>query len=84
MCLAIPGEITRIEGDDPLERTAMVRFGGITKRVSLACVPEATIGSYVLVHVGLAISVIDEAEARRVFEYLEEIDETRELSPETS
>lgn len=80
MCLAIPGEITSITGDEPLLRTARVRFGGIVKDVSLACVPEAKVGQYVLVHVGLAISVIDEAEAERVFDYLERIDELAELS----
>jgi hydrogenase expression/formation protein HypC len=84
MCLAVPGEIISIEGTGPLELTAAVRFGGITKQVSLACVPEAKVGQYVLVHVGLAITVIDEAEARRVFEYLEQIDELAELSVESS
>ena len=84
MCLAVPGEIVSIEGTEPLQLTAVVRFGGITKQVSLACVPEAKVGQYVLVHVGLAITVIDEAEARRVFEYLEQIDELAELSAESS
>jgi hydrogenase expression/formation protein HypC len=84
MCLAVPGEIMSIEGAEPLQRTAAVRFGGITKQVSLACVPEARVGQYVLVHVGLAITVIDEAEAQRVFDYLEQIDELAELSAESS
>ena len=79
MCLAIPGQIIAISGEGPLERTGTVRFGGIEKQVSLACVPEARIGEYVLVHVGLAISTVDEAEARRVFEYLDEMEELAEL-----
>lgn len=79
MCLAVPGEIMSITGDAPLAITAKVRFGGITKDVSLACVPDAKIGEYVLVHVGLAISVIDEAEALRVFGYLDQMNELAEL-----
>jgi hydrogenase expression/formation protein HypC len=84
VCLAIPGEILRIEGEEPLGRMGLVRFGGITKQVSLTCVPDAKIGQYVLVHVGLAISVIDEAEAARVFEYLAQMNELAELAPESS
>lgn len=84
MCLAIPGKVLAIEGDDPITRIAQVQFGGITKRVSLACVPDVAVDQYVLVHAGLAISVIDNAEAWRVFEYLERIDELTELSSETS
>lgn len=83
MCLAVPGEILSITGDEELSRVAKVRFGGIVKDVSLACVPEATIGQYVLVHVGMAISVIDEAEAARVFEYLDRMNELEELSGDT-
>jgi hydrogenase expression/formation protein HypC len=69
MCLAVPGQIERISGDD-IRRTGTVNFGGIRKEISLAYVPEAKVGDYVLVHVGFAISVIDEAEASQVFEYL--------------
>jgi hydrogenase expression/formation protein HypC len=79
MCLAIPGEIISVTGDDPLTRTGRVRFGGIVKAVNLAYVPEATIGDYVIVHVGFAISIVDGQEAARVFEYLREMDELREL-----
>jgi len=74
MCLAVPGCIVSRSGDTPLTRVGRVDFGGVTREVSLACVPEAQIGDYVLVHVGVAISRLDEAEARRVFEYLEQID----------
>ena len=65
MCLAIPGRILNIEGDDPLLRSGRVSFAGVIKEVNLACVPEAAMGDYVLVHAGLALSVVDEAEAEQ-------------------
>ena len=76
MCLAVPGKIESIEGidgEDLMFRTGKVRFGGIVKTVNLACVPEARTGDYVLVHAGLAISVIDEEEARKTLSCLDEI-----------
>jgi len=74
MCLAVPGKLVEImDGGDVAFRVGKVDFGGIRKEVSLAYVPEAEIGKYVLVHVGFAISVIDEDEAQRVFKYLEEL-----------
>lgn len=73
MCLAVPGKVLSISGDDPLMRVARVDFGGIVKEIQLAYTPEAATGDYVLVHVGFAITVIDETEARRVFQYLEQI-----------
>jgi len=74
MCLAVPGKVVEIlDADDIAFRRAKVDFGGIRKEVNLAYTPEAEIGEYVLVHVGFAISVIDEAEARRVFEYLQQM-----------
>jgi hydrogenase expression/formation protein HypC len=79
MCLAIPGKITSIAGDDLLSRTGKVDFGGILKEVSLAYVPEAKVGEYVVVHVGFAISRLDGSEANKVFEYLREMDELAEL-----
>ena len=79
MCLAIPGKILSIAGDDPLLRTGRVSFGGIVKEVNLAYTPEAGVGDYVIVHVGFAISTLDEAEADRVFDYLREMDELAEL-----
>jgi hydrogenase expression/formation protein HypC len=82
MCLAIPGKITAIEGDDPLVRMAKVSFGGIVKQVSLAFLPEAELGDYVLVHVGVAISRLDEAEALEQLEYLRQIEELAELEGE--
>ena len=63
MCLAIPGEILSIEGADPSLREAWVRFGSATRKVVLAFVPEATVGDFVLVHVGFALARIDAAQA---------------------
>jgi hydrogenase expression/formation protein HypC len=81
MCLAVPGRVVSVVGEDPVLRTGRVDFGGVEKQVSLAFVPEAREGDYVLVHVGFAISRVDEAEAQKVFEYLKEIDALeRELS----
>jgi hydrogenase expression/formation protein HypC len=80
MCLAIPGQITSIEDTDPVLRSGRVDFGGILKRVNLACVPDARVGDYVLVHAGMAISTVDEAEARQVFEYLRQIDELGDVN----
>lgn len=73
MCLAIPGQLLEIIGDDPLLRSGKVSFGGTVKEINLAFVPEARPEDFVLVHVGFAIGVIDEAEARRVLRYLDEI-----------
>ncbi|UCD18406.1 MAG: HypC/HybG/HupF family hydrogenase formation chaperone [Candidatus Zixiibacteriota bacterium] len=74
MCLAVPGKIVGISGDDALNRTGRVSFGGIIKEINLAFVPEAKIGSYVISHAGFAISIVDEKEANRVFEYLDQIE----------
>ena len=79
MCLAVPGKILSIEGDDPLLRAGKVDFAGIQKRVNLSYVPEAKIGDFVLVHVGFAISTVDEAEAAQVFEYLKQMGELAEI-----
>lgn len=80
MCLAIPGKIQSIVNiQDGLVRMAKVSFGGIIKEASLELVPDATIGDYVLVHVGVAISKVDEEEAQKVFGYLKEAGEIDEL-----
>lgn len=79
MCLAIPGRIVSIE-PAALGRVARVSFGGIVKEASLAMLPEAEVGQYVLVHVGVALSVVDEAEAEQVFRYLAEAGELEELA----
>lgn len=68
-----------IAGDDAFSRTGKVNFGGIIKEVSLAYTPEAQVGDYVMVHVGFAISTLNEEEANQVFEYLRQMEETLEL-----
>ena len=82
MCLAIPGQLIEITGGEPFLRTGKVNFGGIFKTVSLAYVPEAQVGDYVIVHVGFAISKVDPEEAARVFDYLRQMDELQELTEE--
>jgi hydrogenase expression/formation protein HypC len=86
MCLAVPGKLISIdepeqdEGELPadalLRRMGKVSFGGILKRVSLAYVPEAIVGDYVIVHVGFALSIIDPVEAQQTLEYLEQLQPT--------
>jgi hydrogenase expression/formation protein HypC len=78
MCLAVPGRVLSIQGED-IARVGRVNFGGIVKEVNLAYVPQAGIGDYVVVHVGFAISVMDEGEATQVFEYLKQIGELGEI-----
>lgn len=80
MCLAIPGKIISITNQlDETFRFGKVSFGGITKEVNLCMVPEANINDYVLVHVGVAISIVDEEEAQKVFSYLKDMGEVEEL-----
>jgi hydrogenase expression/formation protein HypC len=84
MCLAIPGRIEHITGDEPLARMGKINFGGIIKEASLAYVPEAKVGNYVIVHVGFALSRVDEDEAQKIFDYLKQIGELsglKEASP---
>ncbi|HEY1114885.1 MAG TPA: HypC/HybG/HupF family hydrogenase formation chaperone [Chitinophagaceae bacterium] len=83
MCLAIPGKIISFSSDpqsDAVFKQGKVSFGGIIKDVNLCMVPEAVVGDYVLVHVGVAISRIDEDEAQKTFEYLALMGETDELT----
>lgn len=86
MCLSIPGKLTSISAQlDDTFRIGKVSFGGIQREVNLSMVPEAQIGDYVLVHVGVAIGIMDEAEAHKTMEYLlktENLDE--EINPPTS
>jgi hydrogenase expression/formation protein HypC len=75
MCLAIPGKIVEImEAGEPSLRWGKVDFGGVRKDISLAFTPEAQPGDYVLVHVGFALNVVNEAEARKIFESLAEME----------
>jgi hydrogenase expression/formation protein HypC len=80
MCLAVPGKLMSIQEGPPLMRTGKVNFGGIFKEVNLAYVPEVKLGDYVLVHVGFALSIVDENEAEQVFKYLQQIDGLAELN----
>jgi len=93
MCLAVPGKLLSAEGDDPLFRSGRVSFGGVVKAVNLACVPEAKPGDHVLVHAGMALGVVDEAEAAKVLDLLSELDvsaggavggESAEASPDAA
>ncbi|MBJ7901011.1 MAG: HypC/HybG/HupF family hydrogenase formation chaperone [Cyanobacteria bacterium RI_101] len=72
MCLAVPGQVTSVRGEG-LARSGKVKFGGVLREVSLAYVPEATVGDYVIVHVGFALSKVDEAEAQQTLRDLAEI-----------
>lgn len=83
MCLAVPGKVIDILGDDPLLRSARVSFAGVIKEVSLTCAPDAKVGDYVLVHVGVAISVVDEKEAEETFSYLRQMGDLDGLEPIT-
>ena len=75
MCLAVPGQIVNILDEEEASlRRATVDFGGVHKEISLAFTPEATVGDYVLAHVGFALSVVDEAQAREIFETLQEME----------
>lgn len=72
MCLAIPGKVISIEDENGI-RLGRVQFGGITQPVSLDFVPEVAMGDYVMVHVGFAISQVNQSEAERTWQALEEM-----------
>ena len=79
MCLAIPGKLETIAGDDPIVRMGRVNFGGVLKDVSLAYLPEIRVGDYVIVHAGFALSKVDEDEAAKIFDYLRQMNELADL-----
>jgi len=83
MCLSVPAKLISLSGDEPLTRTGKVSLGGVLKDISLAYVPEAQVGDYVLVHVGFALSVIDESEAQFVQEYLRQTQASLPIVSET-
>ncbi len=83
MCLAIPGKVVSISGDEPLTRMGKIDFSGVIKQACLAYVPEVKVGDYVIVHVGFALSKVDEDEAQKVFEYLKQIEALGELEEES-
>ena len=74
MCLAVPGKVVSMQGEDRVTRMGKVSFSGVIREVSLACVPEAEIDSFVIVHAGMAIGVLDEEEAARVLTDLAAMD----------
>ena len=83
MCLSIPGKLEAVSThEDDVFRTGKVSFDGVIKEVSLALVPEVIVGNYVLVHAGVAISIIDEIEAKKTFEILKELDELNDVEAE--
>ena len=73
-----------IRGDDSLTRMGRIDFSGVIKQASLAYVPEVVVGDYVIVHVGFALSKVDETEAQKVFSYLKQIGELGELEEKSS
>ena len=79
MCLGVPGKVTRIDDATFGMTMGTVDFGGISKEVCMAYVPEAAVGDFVLVHVGFALSRIDEEEARQVFQVLREMGELADI-----
>ena len=80
MCLAVPGQVREITrgnsdtGDDALMRIGKIAFAGIVKEASLMLLPEVTVGDWVLVHAGVAITRLDESEAKRTLAYLEALE----------
>ena len=75
MCLGVPGRVAAWINLAPTFASAQVDFGGVTRVCSMACVPDAEVGDYVVVHAGIAISRIDEAAARRAIEELASVGE---------
>ena len=82
MCLGVPGQVIEVIHNEIGIPMGKVDFSGVVKEVCLAYTPEVEVGQWVVVHVGFAISLIDEVEARKVFEYLEEIGELLDLQDE--
>jgi hydrogenase expression/formation protein HypC len=81
MCLAIPGKIEKIpQGQDELLRVGEVSFGQVKRDINLSMVPDAKEGDYVLVHVGVAISIVDEEEAKKTFDFIMQMGELDELT----
>lgn len=77
MCLGVPGEIISTSScDDPILRTARVSFDGVVREVSLAGIPEASVGDFVIVHAGFALTLLDRAQAEEVIGYLRQIGAT--------
>ncbi len=79
MCLAIPGKIESIENNPSQMRIGKVNMGGILKQVNLELVPQAKVNDYVLIHVGVALSIVDEEEAQNTLNFLRGTDDFNEL-----
>jgi len=83
MCLGVPGKVTDVFGEDGI-RMGSVDFGGITRKACLEYAPEVDVGSWVVIHVGFAISVVDEEEAKRAYELLAEMGNLEDIDlPQT-
>lgn len=82
MCLGIPGEVVRWIDRDPLLARAEVRFGELQRVCHLACVPDAEVGDYVIVHAGIAISKVNAHEALRLFDEIDQMELQQELATE--
>ncbi len=81
MCLGVPGQVVRVDRNDLGMTMGLVKFGGITKEACLMYTPEADVGDWVLVHVGFAISKLDEESAKEVFAMLEQMGDLADLGP---
>lgn len=79
MCLAVPGRVVRWIKRTPPFETASIEFGGLRREVNMACVPEAKIDDYVLVHAGIAISILSQVEAYRLLRTLEELESGKDV-----
>jgi hydrogenase expression/formation protein HypC len=79
MCLGVPGRVVELDPDPKGVTMGKVSFGGIMKRVCLACVPEARVGDFVVVHVGFAIAMVDQVEAQTMLDFLGQLGELDEL-----
>lgn len=84
MCLGVPGKVLSVEMRDDGMSMGRVSFGGVVKEVCLAYTPDVEVGEYVIVHVGFAISKVDEDEAQQVFRFLAQMNELNELEIETA
>ncbi len=81
MCLGVPGRVAAWIERDPLLALAEIDFGGVSKRIQMACVPEACIGDYVLVHAGVALTIVDPVQAERTLHSLKSCEHFSENSP---
>lgn len=84
MCLGVPGQVVEVVHNEIGIPMGKVDFSGVVKEVCFAYTPEIVAGEWVVVHVGFAISKIDEAEAKKVFQYLAEIGELLDLQDEAA